>query len=105
MSVECAFGSCEEMSLSRGGSSLFSCGWSEAQSEIRSLKEDWESTRSTFIESESSLSPASRDELKLGALVNGVLDLLSETDSGGNSASSEISRNFIKLASFRSRTK
>lgn len=40
MSVECAFGSCEEMSLSRGGSSLFSCGWSEAQSEIRSLKED-----------------------------------------------------------------
>lgn len=41
MSVECAFGSCEEMSLSRGGGgSLFSCGWSEAQSEIRSLKED-----------------------------------------------------------------
>lgn len=101
MSVECAFGSCEEMSLSRGGSSLFSCGWSEAQSEIRSLKEDWESTRSTFIESESSLSPASRDELKLGALVNGVLDLLSETDSGGNSASSEISRNFHKACLFQ----
>lgn len=101
MSVECAFGSCEEMSLSRGGSSLFSCGWSEAQSEIRSLKEDWESTRSTFIESESSLSPASRDELKLGALVKGVLDLLSETDSGGNSASSEISRNFHKACLFQ----
>lgn len=100
MSVECAFGSCEEMSLSRGGSSLFSCGWSEAQSEIRSLKEDWESTRSTFIESESSLSPASRDELKLGALVKGVLDLLSETDSGGNSASSEIFRNFYKACLF-----
>lgn len=101
MSVECAFGSCEEMSLSRGGSSLFSCGWSEAQSEIRSLKEDWESTRSTFIDSESSLSPASRDELKLGALVKGVLDLLSETDSGGNSASSEISRNFHKACLFQ----
>lgn len=101
MSVECAFGSCEEMSLSRGGSSLFSCGWSEAQSEIRSLKEDWESTRSTFIESESSLSPASRDELKLEALVKGVLDLLSETDSGGNSASSEISRNFHKACLFQ----
>lgn len=100
MSVECAFGSCEEMSLSRGGSSLFSCGWSEAQSEIRSLKEDWESTRSTFIESESSLSPASRDELKLEALVKGVLDLLSETDSGGNSASSEIFRNFYKACLF-----
>lgn len=101
MSVECAFGSCEEMSLSRGGSSLFSCGWSEAQSEIRSVEEDWESTRSTFIESESSLSPASRDELKLGALVKGVLDLLSETDSGGNSASSEISRNFHKACLFQ----
>lgn len=101
MSVECAFGSCEEMSLSRGGSSLFSCGWSEAQSEIGYLKEDWESTRSTFIESESSLSSASRDGLKLGALVNGVLDLLSETDSGGNSASSEISKNFYKACLFQ----
>lgn len=100
MSVECAFGSCEEMSLSRGGSSLFSCGWSEAQSEIRSLKEDWESTRSTFIESESSLSPASRDELKLEALVKGVLDFFGETDSAGNSASSEIFRNFYKACLF-----
>lgn len=101
MSVECAFGSCEEMSLSRGGSSLFSCGWSEAQSEIRYLKEDWESTRSTFIESESSLSSASRDGLKLGALVNGVLDFFGETDSGGNSASSEISKKFYKACLFQ----